>query len=670
MSTKILVVDDEVVLQPLMQQRFRHKIQAGHYVFRFTTSGQKALDALKEDPDVDVILLDINMPDIDGLTLLGKLPELVPTSRAVMVSAYGDMKNVRTAMNRGAFDFVMKPIDFQDLEATIEKTALHIGQLRESIRIKAVADLKARFFDNITHEFRTPLSLIIAPVDTLLQNPQQDEQTRRSLTTIRRNAHQLLYLINQLLDLARLEADSLPIHESGGNVVAFVAQLVESFRSIADQKTLALTYSANVLEKEALFDADKWEKILTNLLSNAVKFTSPKGQITIACQVESTMVKLRVSDTGIGIPAHHLPHIFDRFYQVDTSLNRAYEGSGIGLALAYELTKWLGGSLSVESVPDAGTTFRVELPLKSLYRTGKTKPTTETLMTMVEPERWLSEPVLASETPIDSTKPLVLLVEDNAELLYFMVESLSNQYRILTASNGRDGLYIAQHELPEVVVSDVMMPVQTGPAMDGYQLTRQLKTNPTTDHIAVMLLTARAGVVSRREGLSEGADDYLTKPFDLDELRLRLNNLITRQQKLREYYQRQLSSLPASGAPNPATEEVAKPVQDAFLTRLNHIIEAHLDDSTFRAESLADEVAMSIRTLTRKLTTLAGISPARMIRTYRLRRATDLLRAGHPVSETAYLVGFEHPANFATAFKEVYQQTPSEFILLGSQGDH
>ena len=651
MLTKILVVDDEAGIQLLMQQRFRRSIQAGNYAFRFAMSGQEALSILRLEPDINLLLLDINMPDMSGLELLAQLPDLVPTSRAVMVSAYGDMVNVRTAMNRGAFDFVMKPINFQDLELTIEKTARHVHQLRESIRAQSVADLKARFFDNITHEFRTPLSLIIAPVDALLQDTRHDGTTRRSLLTVRRNAHQLLLLINQLLDLAKLESDSLPVVEVRGDVVAFLAQVVDSFQAFAEQKGLVLMFTANVLEQETLFDADKWQKILTNLLSNAIKFTAAGGQISVHGVVEKNQVTLTIMDTGIGIASDHLPHIFDRFYQVDTSLTRAYEGSGIGLALAYELTRRLGGQLSVTSVPGSGTTFTTDLPIRGALGNGAI-PAHDPVLVTPQPVEAPFVPV--SNTSTDSAElPVVLLVEDNAELLTFMGESLAAHYHILTAVNGRDGLTVARQELPDIVVADVMMP-----EMDGYQLTHQLKNDPLTNHMAVVLLTARTATESRLEGLEQGADDYLTKPFNLDELRLRLHNLIHRQQKLRDYYQRHFANAITTALNGDAD---MPSVQDAFLTKLNGIIEAHLDDSMFRTELLAEEVAMSLRTLTRKLSTLVGVTPIRFIRNYRLHRATELLRAGHSVSETAYMVGFEHPANFATAFKEVFRQTPTEF---------
>lgn len=659
MPTHILVIDDELSLQMLMKQRFRHKIQSGDYLFQFATSGKEALERLQSEPDVDVLLLDINMPDMDGLTLLNHLPELVPNSRTVMVSAYGDMANIRMAMNRGAFDFVMKPIDFKDLELTIEKTSRHVRQLRESVRVKAVADLKARFFDNITHEFRTPLSLIIAPVDSLLQRPNTDEFAQHHLQTVRRNAGQLLNLINQLLDLTRLEADSLPILEERVNVVAFLEGLVDLFVVGAEQKGLALRFSSNTAQQDALFDTDKWQKIIANLLSNALKFTPTGGCVTVAAQVSARQMYLTIADTGIGIPADQLPHIFDRFYQrsadtVDSTFTRVYEGSGIGLALAHELTRLLNGQLTVSSTPNVGTTFALTLPLNV---PGPNDPVKKLL-----PRGVLSLPSAVTLPPQEpatsSDHPLILLVEDNPELLAFLVQSLANHYRVLTATNGREGLALALHELPDVVVSDVMMP-----EMDGYQLTHALKTNPATDHIAVILLSARSATQSRREGLAEGADDYLTKPFDLVELQFRLHNLISRQQKLRSYCQNQLNQVtrdPSSLLPQSSPDTS---LQVGFLTQLNGLIENHLDDSEFRAEILADEAAMSIRTLTRKLNTLLGISPARLIRTYRLRRAVDLLRSGHPVSETAYMVGFEHPANFATAFKELYQQSPTDFIL-------
>ncbi|WAC15405.1 ATP-binding protein [Dyadobacter pollutisoli] len=440
--------------------------------------------------------------------------------------------------------------------------------------------------------------------------------------------------------------------ESRGDIVAFVGQVVDSFRDITEEKGLSLLLSSGHSSLAALFDADKWEKILKNLLSNAIKFTPADGQIAVRCQVEENRVVLTIRDNGIGIPSEHLLHIFDRFYQVDTSLTRAYEGSGIGLALAHELTRLVGGTIAVASTPGLATTFTLALPFHPISEEEPVEMLPSKVATDAGP--WLFTRARPEAAEHNATRPLILLVEDNTELLTFLAESLSGHYRVLTASTGREGLDIALDELPEIVVSDVMMP-----EMDGYQLTRRLKTNPVTDHIAVVLLTARSAAANRHQGLAEGADDYLTKPFDLDELRLRLRNLISRQQKLRDFYEKKIGLSPT--VPQ-GPEPLRMAVQEAFVARLNLLIEANLDDSSFRAESLADEVAMSIRTLNRKLTMLAGVSPARLIRTYRLRRAIDLLRAGHPVSETSYMVGFDHPTNFSTAFKELYKKSPSEYL--------
>jgi len=658
MSVKILVVDDEVLLQSLMQQRFRYRIQKGEYIFRFALSGRQALAIAREEPDIAVALLDINMPEMDGLALLEKLSEALPTARSVMVSAYGDLTNIRKAMNRGAFDFVMKPIDFQDLEATIDKTALHVGQLREAIRLQSVAEIKARFFDNITHEFRTPLSLIIAPVDLMLQSQQYDAATKQSLDLIRRNAWGLLGLINQLLDLARLETDQFEVYKTNGDAISFLKNLIETIRPLAEHKQIIISFLSGYQAYDTAFDAEKWEKIVMNLLSNAIKFTSKNGSILVECAIEPDAIQVMVSDTGVGIPAEHLPYIFDRFYQVDRSLNRKYPGSGIGLSLAYELTRVLGGSLSVESDPGTGTKFILKLPLY--------EPVENELIEEITNQFSVTDfgtPLLVhnQESKRTDNRPLLLIIDDHQELRTFISGALADDYQILQAADGQEGLEITQRELPDIVISDVMMP-----GLDGYQYTRNLKTNPVTDHIAVILLTAKSTQDNKLEGLILGADDYILKPFDISELKLRLQNITQRQLRLREHYYYQFNTEMLAGQ-KVGEESNSQPMESKFVSKLYNTIELHLDDPQLGPEMLADEVAMSIRTLTRKLNALAGISPARLIRTYRLRRATEMLRNGCSVAEAAFGVGYDNPSYFATAFKDQYQQTPSEY-LRGNQG--
>ncbi len=649
MNTKILVVDDEPDMEMLMRQGFRRKIQEGAYQLHFVTNGREAVSAIEAEPDFDIVLLDINMPDMNGLTLLNLLPDLLPTGRAVMVSAYGDITNIRTAMNRGAFDFVFKPISFVDLEVTIEKTIRHVSELRESAQLKVIDALKTRFFDNITHEFRTPLTLILSPVERMLREYADSPLLRRNLESVERNARQLLRLVNQLLDLAKLEAGHLAVHAQPGDLKGLLEQIVLAFTPIAEQKELTLSYDTDLVDTYS-FDAEKVGQISYNLIANALKFTVQGGRVNVLLTVSDNPVRgvsLRVKDSGIGIAPDKMPYIFNRFYQADPATYRTDPGTGIGLSLVRELTELMGGTVVVESEVGQGTTFIVELPLVII--TDQTLTPTSKLPVL----DWMPEVSFAAELPlrqpVAADAALVLVVEDNTELREFLVGELSSHYRVLSADNGKTGWQLALAELPDVVVSDVMML-----GLDGYELTHELKTNPATDHIAVMLLTAKAAHESRMMGLQQGADDYLAKPFHLEELLLRIHNLTVRQQHLREFYQQQLI--------RPDSAAQLETVQEKFLYSAYAIIDQHLDDSTFGVEELASLLAMSRKTLLRKLQAVVQLSPNDLIRQYRLQKAAELLRAGYRVSETAYQVGFENPSYFATAFKEFYQQTPTEFI--------
>ncbi|WP_020606498.1 hybrid sensor histidine kinase/response regulator transcription factor [Spirosoma spitsbergense] len=526
---------------------------------------------------------------------------------------------------------------------------------RKAEQLKTVDELKTRFFSNITHEFRTPLSLIISPIDKLLQANRFDAPTRQTLALVQRNANQLLRLINQLLDLSKLEANRMDVSLMRGDVNFFVHQLMESFRPVADQKLISLTYTAEGLgQDEQLFDADKWEKILTNLLSNALKFTDSGGQVSVAVTTDLSLpsngcfpVTIRITDSGIGISPENLPHIFDRFYQVDTSHTRVYEGTGIGLSLVKELVDLIGGTISVDSQPDTGSTFLLTLPI---YPVAIHTEAPKAQLVGKSPAL-PATPVLATEghQPTENEEiPLILIVEDNAELNGFLADSLTPAYRVMQATNGEEGWQLAQTELPNIVISDIMMP-----KMDGYELTHHIKNHPDTNHIAVVILSAKAAHSSRIEGLQEGADDYIAKPFHLDELLLRLRNIIFYQQKLRDQYRRQFTE--------PDTPSPINGVDDVFLQRTYDLLEKHLKDPSLTVDWLADELAMSRKTLYRKTHSLVQLNPHELIRQYRLRRATDLLRAGHNSSQTAVLTGFKNHSYFTTVFKEFYHKTPTEF---------
>ncbi|NID10213.1 hybrid sensor histidine kinase/response regulator transcription factor [Fibrivirga algicola] len=526
---------------------------------------------------------------------------------------------------------------------------------QQAEQLRAVDELKTRFFSNITHEFRTPLSLIIAPVDKLLQEGRFDRST---LLTVQRNAGQLSRLINQLLDLSKLEGNYMAVALVQGNVPTFVEQLVATFGRSAAHKAIALNCdTTGIPTHDYVFDADKWEKILTNLLSNALKFTKAGGTVTVTgtsvwMADGLAGVQVQVNDSGIGIAPDKLGHIFDRFYQADTSSTRAYEGTGIGLALVKELVELLEGTITVSSELGTGTSFVLTLPARRATATANV-PRLEPIEADASSLNWLapnSTTMTQQKNQEDNAQdlPRVLVVEDNDELREFLVAELSGTYQVLQAADGAAGWAIVQAELPDIVLTDLMMP-----GMDGIELTRLTKTAPDTDHIAVVILTAKAAQQSRLDGLQQGADEYLAKPFNIDELHLRLRNLVTRQQKLGEHYRQQLA------LPQPAAPDTVLP--DPFLLRIYSLLDSHLDDPSISVEWLADQLAMGRKTLYRKVNALIQLPPGDLIRQYRLRKAADLLRSGHTVTETADLAGFSTPSHFSFAFKEFYQQTPSEF---------
>jgi signal transduction histidine kinase/DNA-binding response OmpR family regulator len=584
----------------------------------------------------------------------------------LMISNQQPSQESMEMQKRAAAVFNLAYHRFLDLKLSQERERQTIEHERwKTEQLRKVDEIKTHFFSNITHEFRTPLSLILPPAEQMLQEV-EDPKHRHRLMLIIHNARQLLGLINQLLDISKLESGNMPTVEYQGEVAAFLRQLLDAFRPAAEEKGIRLFYAFREGAGEWLFDADKWIKIINNLLSNSLKFTPSGGQIQLELNIYNAHVSeyaapalegnfkahITIQDTGIGIPPEKLPHIFDRFFQVDNSHTRAFGGTGIGLSLVKELIELLHGQIKVNSEPGSETTFSLELPIRKAENCSHV-PKAETVAAITTfPELNQSEvhSSLENHPPVLSQEaPLLLLIDDNADLREFIAAELWGTYRVLTAANGEEGWQLAQQELPEVIISDVMMPV-----LDGYGLTERLKTNPLTNHIAIMLLTAKAAQESKVAGLAHGADDYLTKPFHLQELKLRLRNLLDHQQKLRQRYQQQLSTLQA--------ELPTGMVENKFLQMLYQAIEEQLDNSGFDVDSLAEAVAMSRRTLYRKLATLTGLTPNEVIQNYRLLRATQLLQAGHSVSQAAYQVGFESPSYFGQCFKEKYQITPSEYL--------
>jgi CheY-like chemotaxis protein len=405
------------------------------------------------------------------------------------------------------------------------------------------------------------------------------------------------------------------------------------------------------MHEQYWFDADKLDKIITNLISNALKFTETGGSITITLSSDANgsetgvadpveeRILLRIQDTGVGIHEKELVQIFNRFYQGNPTGGKTSRGSGIGLALVKELVDVLNGSIRVDSVPGTGTTFSIELPCQPA----------QLATTASEPSQSDSSQLQRSNSELESTFR-ILLVEDNNDIADYVESLLVTNWSVSRAANGRAGVEAALAILPDLIISDVLMP-----EMNGYELCYTLKTNPATSHIPIILLTARTAEESRLEGFRVGADDYIEKPFRAEELRSRVLNRLNQQQRTQQFYRSQLlreGHLPIN-SPSP---------EDEFVNRMYAILEDKLDDSSFGVESLASELGISRMHLNRKVKSMTGITPNELIRVVRLHRAANLLMTGAPIAEIADRVGFDTPAYFSKVFKDYYRMTPSEFI--------
>ncbi|MDF9795450.1 signal transduction histidine kinase/ligand-binding sensor domain-containing protein/DNA-binding response OmpR family regulator [Catalinimonas alkaloidigena] len=544
-------------------------------------------------------------------------------------------------------------------------------QRMEAEKMHEVDQLKSRFFANISHEFRTPLTLLLGPLDKLMTEPAYAKE-HSLFSMMQRNAQRLLHLINQLLDLSKLEAGRMQAEVKAGAIVPFLQSIGLSFTTLAERQQISYHFQYPNDRPVVYFDADKLEKIITNLLSNAFKFTPAGGSITFSARLHAaeksittpvqkpqdaaqlSLLELKVQDSGVGMSEEQLAHVFHRFYQADDS-QQASEGSGIGLSLVRELVELHGGEVSASSEAEKGSCFTVKLPLWQ----------TEFAEIVVGQEGNGKEQVLppaasgyqTNGSPISeshSEAPLILVVEDNADVRAFIRENLQAVYRVMEAANGMAAYQQAIEHIPDLILSDVMMPTVEMPKMDGVELCQKLKTNEKTAHIPVILLTAKASGGDKIEGLETGADDYIIKPFKADELLVRIKNLIESRRKLREQFSREITLQPSSVKVSSADEQ--------FLQRLLAIMEAHMADFTFGVESMGKELGMSRVQLYRKLKALTNQAPGDFIRMMRLKRAADLLsRDSGSIAEVAYAVGFNDPFYFSKSFHKQYGQTPSEY---------
>lgn len=513
-------------------------------------------------------------------------------------------------------------------------------------KLRDLDQIKSRFFTNVSHEFRTPLSLILGPLEEKLAKA-DDPDERETLLLMQRNATRLQNLINQLLDLSRIEAGSMELHLEEGDVTGALRLISGTFSSLAERKGISFTQEIPEHTIIGCFDRDKLEKIVTNLLSNAFKFTAEGGKVNLKSTIASDKLVVEVRDSGIGIAPAKIDFIFNRFYQADDTITRNSEGSGIGLALTKELSELHRGTLTVSSEPGVGSVFTLTLPVsRSAY---SDLPVSESKMETVVS---LNDMPRHAELVFDEndTRPIVLIAEDNEDMRRFTAGLLKEHFRVVTSVNGKEALKQAQTLVPDLVISDWMMP-----EMDGRTLCENLKTKETTSHIPVLMLTARADQASKLEGLETGADDYLVKPFNTQELVVRVQNLIEQRKKLRTIFSREMILKP---------KEISLPSRDAqFLSGVISILETQYSDSAFGVEEFAQSVNMSRMQLHRKLKALTSESPGDFLRRFRLERSRQFLSVpGSSVSEVCFKVGFNNVPNFSRAFKDEFGITPTEFI--------
>ena len=480
---------------------------------------------------------------------------------------------------------------------------------------------------------------------------------------------------NQLLDLSKIEAQKMELHACAIDIIEPIKGMVASFESNAKQKGIELTFQTKKENIIAYIDLEKFEKIIINLLSNALKFTGEGGRVnvSVAGDVDSNhklqiksgnkeIIKISVEDTAIGIATDRLDKIFDRFYQIDDSYSREQEGTGIGLALTKELVELHHGEIQVTSKLGKGSTFAVFIPRgKEHLDAHEIIEDVETKIVDIDSETKRIEAFEPSTEPesfdvekIDSrsrkSAPIILIVEDNEDFRKYIRQQLFQVFNIQEAVNGADGFEKAIQTIPDLIVSDVMMP-----KMDGFQLCHQLKTDERTSHIPVILLTARASEQSKVDGLETGADDYLTKPFNVKELHVRIKNLIEQRKRLRERFSKEVVFQPKEIAVTSADEK--------FLNKVEEVFEKHIADPDFDTQAMAWQVGMSRMQLHRKLSALTNHAPREFIRIMRLRRAAQLLdqKAGN-VTEIAYEVGFNSIPHFAKRFRELFGKSPSEYL--------
>lgn len=513
-------------------------------------------------------------------------------------------------------------------------------QLRETQKVRS------KFFANVTHEFRTPLTLIIGPISDLISRLKGDDQ--KVLSLAKHNALKLQKLIDQLLSLSKLEIGKLALQTEERVLAQFIQPVVISFTSLAESKNINYDYRLEYVDVNCMVDSEKIEIILYNLISNAFKFTSPAGTISIDINFDEQTSRLciEVKDDGIGIKEEEQKRVFERFFQSENQNSGDHSGTGIGLSLVSELVNLMNGTLSLDSEYGTGCTFKVGLPLQvATPSAGQSfAPDSTQIIQETKQETLELEPELLIE------KPMLLIVEDHHELRSYIKYSLGNIYDYMEAGNGNNGFELAKDHLPDLIISDLMMP-----EMDGFEFCKKIKQDEITNHIPFIMLTARVEREDKIEGLEAGAIDYLMKPFDSLELKFKVQNVLQKIKNVHQYLKHQLISEPSANAVFSSN--------DVFMSRLNDFVSDNIKNETFSVEHLAEAMNLSRVQLYRKVKSITGLSVSDLIRIFRLKLAWSILsKHGATVSEAAYSVGFQNLSYFSKSFKNHFGMLPNELL--------
>ncbi len=529
-----------------------------------------------------------------------------------------------------------------------------------------ILESEAHLLSGFSHEFRTPLALIITPLEQMLSACRSQEQ-KKKLELMHRNAQRLLFLIEQLLALSKIESSQLKLKASPGNIIPFLKGVMASFYSLAEQNEVDLIFDTEKRNITLYFDPEKMAEVMCNLIMNALRYTPTGGQVRVSvCRYPPGSVGISVCDTGPGIPGQQLPHIFDRFYLLSKPFEHNKKGFGIGLYLVREYIRLHQGTIHVNSSEGEGTEFIIRLPggkkhlkheeILELPIPGSSvkygKDISSAYAFMLQLERDAAHPPDSKPLEIETEardRDIVLVIEDNSDMRRLIKTLLEKDFTVIEAGDGGEGITLAKSIMPDIIISDIIMP-----GVDGVQLCFELKNHINTSHIPIILLTGKTAEKDIIRGLEAGADDYITKPFNIQVLLSRVKNIISLRRQLQQKIERRMLMQPE--------EFTLSKLEDLFLDKLQELIEENLSNPEFGVDELAEILDISRPTLYRKVFALTGQSPKKFIQSYRLKRSFELLAANYGnVTEVAYKVGFSSSAYFTKCFRETFHRLPSDF---------